>query len=111
MRRQLLSSQRTHHYHDQGNHSNSLDSNAGHDTELGKATLFTRKQVRYTSSQSAEAKNQAETRSEETPEDDCNKGWDISARGQEDELAADRGNTGTIYIHIQVPGEGDQGGG
>lgn len=45
-------------------------------------------------------KNQAETRSEETLGDDWNKGGNVSARGQEDELAADRGTTGTISTHI-----------
>ena len=39
------------------------------------------------------------------------KGWDVSARGQEDELATDGKRRDYIYTHTQAPTEGDQGGG
>lgn len=109
---QLPSSQRTHHYHKQGNHSNSLDSNAGYNTELGKATVFTRKYVQDTSSQSAEAKKSGRDevggntwrRLEQRLGCFCTGTRRRTGSGQ-------RKHRDYINTHTQAPGEGDQGGG
>ena len=67
------------------------------------------KQIRQGSGRHEVGRNTAEVENQETLEDDWNKGWDVSALGQEDKLATNRANTGTIYTHTQAPGESDQG--
>ena len=57
------------------------------------------KQAKQGSGKEEVGGNMPEVENQETLEDNWNKGWDISARGLEGELAMDRGNTETIYTH------------